>query len=96
MALSVAYFCVVFISGANCVCVTGTHLSNPRVEKATLKAINIGRSLGKKTVLDIDYRPNLWGLSGHDDGENRYIKSEMVTIYLQETLMLFDFIVCTD
>ncbi len=96
MALSEADICEEFISGANCVCVTGTHLSNPRVEKATLKAINIGRRLGKKTVLDIDYRPNLWGLSGHDDGENRYIKSEMVTKNLQETLMLFDLIVGTE
>ena len=40
MALSEADICEEFISGANCVCVTGTHLSNPRVEKATLKAVS--------------------------------------------------------
>ena len=60
MALSEADICEEFISDANCVCVTGTHLSNPRVERATLKAIHIGRRLGKKTVLDIDYRPYTW------------------------------------
>ena len=29
-------------------------------------------------ALDIDYRPNLWGLSGHDDGENRFVESERI------------------
>ena len=96
MALSEVDICEELISETNCVCVTGTHLSNSKVEKATLKAIQIARRFGKKTALDIDYRPNLWGLSGHDDGQNRYIRSEEVTQNLQKTLMLFDLIVGTE
>ena len=37
------------------------------------------KKLKKKTVLDIDFRPNLWGLSDHNDGENRFIESRHVT-----------------
>ena len=96
MALSESDICEELISETNCVCVTGTHLSNSKVEKATLQAIQIARRFGKKTALDIDYRPNLWGLSGHDDGQNRYIRSEEVTKKKKKTLMLFDLIVGTE
>ena len=96
MALSVSDISKEFISEAKCICATGTHLSNPKVEKATLKAIQIARRLGKKIVLDIDYRPNLWGLSGHGDGENRYIRSKIVTDNLQKHLVLFDLVVGTE
>lgn len=85
-----------FISQSRSVCATGTHLSHPRTEAAVLKALRIARENGAKTALDIDYRPNLWGLSGHDDGENRFISSQRVTEKLQSTLHLFDLIVGTE
>ena len=96
MALSTNDIDKKFISRAKCVCATGTHLSNVNVEGATIKAISIARKLKKKTVLDIDFRPNLWGLSDHNDGENRYIKSSEVTKKLQKNLRLFDLIVGTE
>lgn len=85
-----------FIAQARCVTVTGTHLSHPRTRAAVLKAVNLARDQGAKTALDIDYRPNLWGLSGHGDGENRFIASDKVTRELQATLHLFDLIVGTE
>lgn len=85
-----------FICQSRSVCATGTHLSHPRTEAAILKALHIARENGAKTALDIDYRPNLWGLSGHDDGENRFIASQRVTEKLQSTLHLFDLIVGTE
>ncbi len=85
-----------FISGARSIVVTGTHLSNPRTEAAVLKALDLARKHGARTALDIDYRPNLWGLSGHGDGENRFIASEAVTEKLQATLHHFDLIVGTE
>lgn len=85
-----------FIAEARCVCATGTHLSHPRTETAVLKALRLARESGAKTALDIDYRPNLWGLAGHDAGESRYIESERVTAKLQKTLPLFDLIVGTE
>ncbi|SHM36165.1 bifunctional 5-dehydro-2-deoxygluconokinase/5-dehydro-2-deoxyphosphogluconate aldolase [Roseibium suaedae] len=85
-----------FIASARAVVATGTHLSNPRTEAAVLKALRLARETGGRTALDIDYRPNLWGLSGHGDGENRFIESAQVTEKLQSTLHLFDLIVGTE
>jgi 5-dehydro-2-deoxygluconokinase len=85
-----------FIAEARAVVATGTHLSHPRTEAAVLKALRIARETGGRTALDIDYRPNLWGLSGHGDGENRFIESADVTAKLQSHLHLFDLIVGTE
>ena len=85
-----------FIRSARAVVATGTHLSNPQVEAATIKALNIARDEGLQTALDIDYRPNLWGVAGHGDGESRFVESDAVTQKLQSTLHLFDLIVGTE
>ena len=85
-----------YIRSARAVVATGTHLSNPRVEAATLKALEIARADGMQTALDIDYRPNLWGVAGHGDGESRFVESAAVTAKLQGALHLFDLIVGTE
>ena len=85
-----------FIAEARAVVATGTHLSHPRTEAAVLKALALAREAGARTALDIDYRPNLWGLAGHGDGESRFIASQKVTRKLQSTLHLFDLIVGTE
>ena len=85
-----------FIRSARAVVATGTHLSNPQVEAATIKALKIARDEGLQTALDIDYRPNLWGVAGHGDGESRFVESDAVTQKLQSTLHLFDLIVGTE
>jgi 5-dehydro-2-deoxygluconokinase len=85
-----------FVAEARCVTVTGTHLSHPRTEAAVMKALKLARENGAQTALDIDYRPNLWGLAGHEAGESRFIESAKVTEKLQGTLHLFDLIVGTE
>ena len=85
-----------FVTSARAVVATGTHLSNPQVEAATLKALEIARTNDMQTALDIDYRPNLWGVAGHGDGESRFVESAEVTSKLQTTLHLFDLIVGTE
>ena len=85
-----------YIRSARSVVATGTHLSNPQVEAATLKALEIARAAGLKTALDIDYRPNLWGVAGHGDGESRFVESAEVTEKLQSSLHYFDLIVGTE
>lgn len=85
-----------FIAQARCVTVTGTHLSHVQTGAAVLKALHLARKNGAKTALDIDYRPNLWGLAGHGAGEERFIDSPAVTAKLQKTLGLFDLIVGTE
>lgn len=84
------------IADSRAVVATGTHLSHPRTEAAVLKALHLAQKHGARRALDIDYRPNLWGLSGHGDGENRFIESAEVTAKLQRVLPLFDLIVGTE
>ncbi|WP_288949388.1 5-dehydro-2-deoxygluconokinase [uncultured Paracoccus sp.] len=96
MALSEEDIDEAFVAEARSVVATGTHLSHPRTEAAVLRALRLARQHGGQTALDIDYRPNLWGLSGHGDGENRFIASDKVTAKLQAHLPLFDLIVGTE
>jgi 5-dehydro-2-deoxygluconokinase len=85
-----------FITSARAIVATGTHLSHKQVEAATIKALTIARRNCMQTALDIDYRPNLWGVAGHGEGESRFVESEKVTAKLQSTLHLFDLIVGTE
>ncbi|MFY0632203.1 MAG: 5-dehydro-2-deoxygluconokinase [Vannielia sp.] len=96
MGLTVEDIDPAFIRRARAVVATGTHLSHPQVEAATIKALTLAREGGQKTALDIDYRPNLWGVAGHGDGESRFVESAAVTAKLQSTLHLFDLIVGTE
>ncbi|MCY1127914.1 5-dehydro-2-deoxygluconokinase [Frigidibacter sp. RF13] len=84
------------IAEARCVVATGTHLSHPKTEAAVVKALTLARKHGCQTALDIDYRPNLWGLAGHGAGEERFIESARVTEKLQRHLKFFDLIVGTE
>ncbi|TNM59729.1 bifunctional 5-dehydro-2-deoxygluconokinase/5-dehydro-2-deoxyphosphogluconate aldolase [Aliirhizobium smilacinae] len=85
-----------FIASARAIVVTGTHLSNTRTEAAVLKALTLARKHGLRTALDIDYRPNLWGVAGHGDGESRFVESAKVTEKLLSSLHFFDLIVGTE
>ncbi|MDO5641872.1 MAG: 5-dehydro-2-deoxygluconokinase [Paracoccus sp. (in: a-proteobacteria)] len=84
------------IARTRAVLATGTHLSHPRTRAAVLRALELARKHGARTALDIDYRPNLWGVAGHDQGESRFVESAAVTAQLQATLALFDLIVGTE
>lgn len=85
-----------FIASARCTVVTGTHFSTPRVAAASYKAMHAARAAGRKVAFDIDYRPNLWALGGHGDGESRFAASQEVTAHLQAILPLCDLIVGTE
>lgn len=96
MALDEADIREDFIAEARAVVATGTHLSHVNTEAAVLKALELARKHGAQTALDIDYRPNLWGVAGHGDGESRFVASAAVTAKLQSTLHHFDLIVGTE
>ena len=85
-----------FIAGGQALLITGTHLSRPGVEAASRRALQYARRHDARTVLDIDYRPVLWGLASRSDGETRYIASEEVSAHLQKLLSEFDLIVGTE
>ncbi|WP_244465809.1 bifunctional 5-dehydro-2-deoxygluconokinase/5-dehydro-2-deoxyphosphogluconate aldolase [Devosia soli] len=85
-----------FIRSAKAVLVTGTHFAKPNSDAAQRKAMRIAKANGGKVVFDIDYRPNLWGLAGHDAGDSRYIASDEVSKHLQTVLADCDLIVGTE
>lgn len=85
-----------FIKSSGAVLVSGTHFSKPNTEAAQRKAIRIAKANGRKVIFDIDYRPNLWGLAGHAEGFERYVKSERVSSKMKETLPDCDLIVGTE
>ncbi|MBP1871135.1 5-dehydro-2-deoxygluconokinase [Ensifer adhaerens] len=85
-----------FIRSARAILVSGTHFSKPNTDAAQRKAMRIAKETGAKIVFDIDYRPNLWGLAGHDAGESRYIASDRVSAHLKTVLADCDLIVGTE
>ncbi len=85
-----------FVRSSAAVLVTGTHFSKPHTDAAQRKAMQIARANGSKVILDIDYRPNLWGLAGLGAGEERYIKSDKVSDHLKTILPDCDLIVGTE
>jgi 5-dehydro-2-deoxygluconokinase len=85
-----------FIRSSRAVLVTGTHFARANTHAAQKKAMSIAKAHGGRIILDIDYRPNLWGLAGHAAGEERYIKSDKVSESLQAVLADCDLIVGTE
>jgi 5-dehydro-2-deoxygluconokinase len=79
-----------YVASSAAVVVTGTHFSTPGVAAASR------RSSGGRVVLDIDYRPVLWGLTGHAGGDLRFVSSGTVTQYLQTILPGCDVVVGTE
>ncbi len=85
-----------FIAGCRALAITGTHLSTPGTRKAAQTALAHAKAHGVVRVLDIDYRPVLWGLTSRGAGENRYVADADVTRQLQEVLPEFDLLVGTE
>ncbi|HKJ61510.1 MAG TPA: 5-dehydro-2-deoxygluconokinase [Hyphomicrobiales bacterium] len=85
-----------FIGSAKAIVISGTHLSRQNTRAACMKAVRIAKQAGVKVALDIDHRPNLWGLLGHAHGAARFMASETVTAMLGEILPLCDLIVGTE
>lgn len=85
-----------YIASASALAITGTHLSHPHTREAVLTALDYARRHSLRCILDIDYRPVLWGLTTPDDGETRFIASQTVTDQLQAVLHHFDLIVGTE
>jgi len=96
MALEPAHIDPTFIGSAKALLVSGTHLSKPNVEAASLKAVEYAKERGVRVVFDIDYRPVLWGLTGAGAGESRFVADDAVTTRLQRVLAECDLVVGTE
>jgi 5-dehydro-2-deoxygluconokinase len=84
------------IASARAILVTGTHFSLEAAARAQRKAIEVASAHGRRVILDIDYRPNLWGVGGHGSGELRYARSAEVTRALVPILPSCNLIVGTE
>ncbi|HTS55342.1 MAG TPA: 5-dehydro-2-deoxygluconokinase [Burkholderiales bacterium] len=96
MAVSPGEVDEAFIASAKAFAITGTHLSRPHTAATCRHALALARSNDVRTVLDIDYRPVLWGLTGKADGENRYVADQGVSQHLKAILGEFDLIIGTE
>ena len=85
-----------FLARCRSLIITGTHLSAPGVLAASRRALDLAEKHGLVRMLDIDYRPVLWGLTGRGDGETRYVASDEVSRRLQADLHRFDLIIGTE
>ena len=96
MAIDATEIDEAFIGQCRALAITGTHLSTDGTRAAAHKALQAARRHGTVTVLDIDYRPVLWGLTSRGAGENRFVDDAGVTRQLQQSLPLFDLLVGTE
>jgi 5-dehydro-2-deoxygluconokinase len=84
-----------YIASTKALLITGTHLSTEYINRISTLALERARKHDVRTVLDIDYRPVLWGLTKRGDGETRYIRSDNVTSHIQRMLPKFDLVIGT-
>lgn len=96
MAINKRDFTPEFIASSRSLLMTGTHLSAPSTYEACMLAAEYAKAAGTKVVLDIDYRPVLWGLTGIGEGENRFVSDASVSTHLQSLLPHLDLIVGTE
>lgn len=84
------------IASSKALLITGTHFSTDQVFKASSQALDYAEKHDVRRVLDIDYRPVLWGLTGKADGETRFVADQKVSQHVQRILPRFDLIVGTE
>ncbi|MDD0971583.1 MULTISPECIES: bifunctional 5-dehydro-2-deoxygluconokinase/5-dehydro-2-deoxyphosphogluconate aldolase [Pseudomonas] len=96
MALRAEDISEAFIASSKALLITGTHFSTDGVYKASIQALDYAEKHNVKRVLDIDYRPVLWGLAGKGDGETRFVADQNVTQHVQQILPRFDLVVGTE
>ncbi len=96
MAISEEDFDEAFIASSKALLITGTHFSTESTDKTARKAIEYARANDTKVIIDIDYRPVLWGLTGRGEGENRFVSDDAVTQHIMSILPLCDLIVGTE
>ena len=96
MAIDTGDFDESYIASSKSLLITGTHFSTPQVDRVARHAIGYARKNGTKVILDIDYRPVLWGLTRPGEGDNRFVSNDSVTKHLQSIVPLCDLIVGTE
>jgi 5-dehydro-2-deoxygluconokinase len=95
MAITDADIAEDYIRRSKALLITGTHFSTEYIDAISQRALDRARANDVRTILDIDYRPVLWGLTKRGDGETRYVRSDTVTAHLQRILPKIDLAIGT-
>lgn len=96
MAMSTSDFDADFVGSSRVLAITGTHLSTESTAHVVATAIEHAKARGTRIVLDIDYRPVLWGRARAGDGDDRTTVSTLATTRLQAVLPHCDLVVGTE
>src|SRR5437762_5191589 len=81
MAIGEAEIDESYIARSRALLITGTHFSTESINRISNLALDRACRNDVRTILDIDYRPVLWGLTKRGDGETRYIAAHTVTAH---------------
>jgi 5-dehydro-2-deoxygluconokinase len=63
------------IESYEAILLTGSYLARPNLQALTLELLRFARSRGQRVALDIDFRPVLWNLVSHDEGNQMVARS---------------------
>jgi 5-dehydro-2-deoxygluconokinase len=85
-----------YIAASKALLITGTFFTRSHLEAATRKAVKAAKETGRRVVLDVDYRPVLWGLTEHGAGGEMFVASREATKRIQSILPECDLIVGTE
>ena len=96
MALAEGHISSDFLRSATGLLVSGTLLSQETTRRACHRAVAAATAAETRVILDIDYRPVLWGLAGAGQGESRFVSSAEVSAHFAPLLPACALIVGTE
>ena len=96
MALTEDDFDLSLFQTTHSLLITGTHCSKHQSFQMTKRAVALAKEAAAEVILDIDYRPVLWGAAGHGSGEARDTPHQMVSERLSELFSACSLIVGTE
>ena len=96
MALAEGHLDAAFLTRCGALLVSGTHLSAEAPRAACHRAAHDVKAGGGKVILDIDYRPVLWGLASPGEGADRATPSSEASRRIAALLPLCDLVVGTE
>lgn len=78
MAINPIGFDEEVFGNAKALLISGTHCSTEEMFSVTKEAVAMAKRKSCEVIFDLDYRPVLWGATGHDGGEERYVPKSLV------------------
>jgi 5-dehydro-2-deoxygluconokinase len=84
------------VERAKNILLTGTYLARPRLREMSVQLARFARDHDIRVILDVDFRPVLWGLVPHGEGNVMAGKSDEFASAVQSVAPLCDLIVGTE